>query len=70
MQWLSCFYNFCVDINNVARITVKDVDYHCIIQNISKSEVTDLLPKILCLKIVGIYKKYFPYFQSTQDINK
>ena len=32
-----------VNINNIAIITVKNVDYHCIIHNISKSEASNLL---------------------------
>ena len=44
-------------------IPVKDAYYRCIIHSISK---LDLL-KILYLMIVGIYKKYYLNFQSTQD---
>ena len=32
-----------VNISDVAVITVKNVDYHCIIHNISKSEAINLL---------------------------
>ena len=32
-----------VDISNIAIITVKNVDYRCIIHNISKSEAINLL---------------------------
>ena len=32
-----------VNISDIAIITVKDVDYHCIIHNINKSEVINLL---------------------------
>ena len=35
----------CLNISNVAIVTVKIVDYPCIIHNISKSEATDLLEK-------------------------
>ena len=44
-----------VDISDIAIITLKNVDYRCIIYNISKSEAINLL-KILFLKIMGIYK--------------
>ena len=43
MQWLSRFDNFSVNIKDIAIITVKNVDYRCIIHNISKSEAIDLL---------------------------
>ena len=33
----------CLNISNVAIITVKNVDYCCIIHNNVKSEATDLL---------------------------
>ena len=29
-----------VNISDIAIITIKNVDYHCIIQNVSKSEAT------------------------------
>ena len=45
-----------INIRNIAIITVKNVHYCCIINNISKPEAVDLL-KILFLRIVGIYKK-------------
>ena len=32
-----------VNISDIAIITIKNVDYRCIIQNISKSEAIDLL---------------------------
>ena len=32
-----------VKISDIAIITIKNVDYRCIIQNISKSEATNLL---------------------------
>ena len=35
----------CFNISNIAIITVKNVDYHCIIHNISKSEAIHLLKK-------------------------
>ena len=33
----------CLDISDIAIITVKNVDYRCIIHNISKSEAVNLL---------------------------
>ena len=43
MQWLSQFDNLSVSISDIAIITVKVVDYRCIIHNISKSEAINLL---------------------------
>ena len=33
----------CLNISNIAIVTVKGVDYHCIIHDISKSEAIRLL---------------------------
>ena len=33
----------CLNISDIANITVKNVDYRCIIYNISKSEAINLL---------------------------
>ena len=33
----------CLNISNIAIITVKNVDYHCILYNIRKSEAINLL---------------------------
>ena len=33
----------CLNISNVAIITIKNIDYRCIIHNISKSEAINLL---------------------------
>ena len=33
----------CINISDIAIIIVKNVDYHCIIHNISKSEAINLL---------------------------
>ena len=38
MQWLSWFDDFVLDISVIALITVKGVNYHCIIHDITKSE--------------------------------
>ena len=35
--------NFCLHMSNIAITTVKNVDYHCIIYNIRKSNPTNLL---------------------------
>ena len=32
-----------VNISNIAIVTIKNVDYHCIIHNISKPEAINLL---------------------------
>ena len=37
----------CVNISDIAVITVKDTDYHCIIRNISESEAINLLEHFL-----------------------
>ena len=42
-----------VNISDIAISTIKNVDYGCIIHNISKSEAINLSKKIM-----GIYKKY------------
>ena len=39
-----CLY---LDISNAAIIVVKNVDYRCIIHEISKSEATDLLKNLV-----------------------
>ena len=44
-------------LSDIAIITVKDVDYRCIIHKIDKYEAINFL-KILHLMVVGIYKKY------------
>ena len=38
---------FCLNISDIAIITVKNFDYRCIIHNISKSEVIDLLKNLV-----------------------
>ena len=43
-----------VNVSNIATITTKNVDYRCVIHNISKSKGINLL-KIMGLKIMGIY---------------
>ena len=48
----------CLSISDIAIINVKGIAYFCIIHNISKSEEINLL-KVLCLKMVGIYKNTY-----------
>ena len=50
-----------VDISNIVIVTIENVDYHCIIHSISKSEAINLL-KNSVLEDVGIYKKTLPQF--------
>ena len=40
----------CLSISDITIITVKNVDYCCIIHNISKSEAINLFKKIMFLK--------------------
>ena len=64
--------NLSVNISNIAIITVKNVDYCCIIYNINKSEANSLLKKLCSSKpwiytknIVlsfGLFKAVFFYF--------
>ena len=35
----------CLNMRDIAIITVKDADYHCIIHNVNKSEASNLLEK-------------------------
>ena len=51
-----------VNINDIPIINVKNGDYHCIIESITKSEEVNLL-KTLFLKIMCIYKIYCLKFQ-------
>ena len=50
-----------VNISDIVIVTIKNVDYHCIIHSISKSEASNLL-KNSVLEDVGIYKKYYLSF--------
>ena len=36
----------CLNISNITIITVKNIDYHCIVHNISKFEAINLFKKI------------------------
>ena len=53
-----------VNISNVAIIAVKNVDYCCIIHNISKSEAINLLKNYVLENYGYIYKKYYLSFSS------
>ena len=56
-----------VNISDIAIITVKNVDYRCIIHNISKSESVNLLKKIFFWKSLVYIKKFGLKFHSIQD---
>ena len=43
MQWFSLFVKLSVNISDIAIIIAKNVDYRCIVHNISKSETISLL---------------------------
>ena len=45
------------NVTDIAIITVKNVDYHCIFHNISKSEAINLLKNSVLTEIVVIYKE-------------
>ena len=49
----------CIDISDIALMTVKNVDYRCIIHNISKSEAINLLEKSV-LEDRGYIEKILP----------
>ena len=56
----------CLNISNITIITVKNVDYHCIIHNNSKSETINLLQSGVLGKRSYMLKNCHN-FQSTQD---
>ena len=56
----------CLDMSDITIITVKNIDYFCIIHNISKSEAITLLESV-GLEKRGYIKKYCFNFQSIQD---
>ena len=49
----------CMDISDIALMTVKNVDYRCIIHNISKSEAINLLENSV-LEDRGYIEKILP----------
>ena len=66
----------CLNISDIAIITIKNNDYHGIIHKISKSEAINLFKKSVLedqgyihshKKNYGIYKKYCLKFQSIQS---
>ena len=50
---------FCRILSDIAVITVKNVNWRCIINDIDKSEAINLLENSV-LKIVAIYKNVYP----------
>ena len=57
--WNAChdLTMFSLNIRDIAITTIKNVDYRCIIYNINRSEVIDLLGNSV-IEVVNIYKKY------------
>ena len=57
-----------VTISDIAIITVKNVDYRCIIHSISKYEVINLLKNSVledlayCLKFQSVYSRQFFFY--------
>ena len=56
-----------VNISDIAIITIKNVDYRCIIHNINKSEAINLLKKYVLENREYVYKKYCLNSESTQS---
>ena len=56
----------CVNISDIAIMTIENVDYRCIVHIIRKFEAISSL-KVLCLKIVRIYQKHCLNFWSSQS---
>ena len=50
----------CLRISDITFVTIKNIDYRCVIHNISKSEATNLFKN-------SAIKKYCLKFQSIQD---
>ena len=60
----------CLNISDITIITVKSVNYCCIMHDISKSEAIHLLENfVLELKIVVIYKNHININQVYNDSN-
>ena len=57
----------CLNISYITIVTVKNIDYCCIIHKISKSEAINLLENSVVENCRYIYKKYCLKFQSIQD---
>ena len=56
-----------VNISDIAIITIKNVDYCCIIHSISKYEAINLLESSVLENCGYVLKKYCFTFQSIQD---
>ena len=57
----------CVNTSVIAIITIKNVDYRCIIYNLSKSEANNLFENFILENGGYIYKKYYLTSMSIQD---
>ena len=57
----------CVNTSVIAIITIKNVDYRCIIYNLSKSEANNLFENVILENGGYIYKKYYLTSMSIQD---
>ena len=57
-----------INISDVAIITIKNVDYHCIIYNISKSEALNLLKKFCSWRSRVYIKNHFLNFSLFKTI--
>ena len=55
-----------ININDIAIINIKNVDYRCIVHNSSTSEAAKLVENSVIENCIYI-KKYCLNFQSTQD---
>ena len=64
MQWLSSFVNVCLNISDIAIIIVKNVDYRCIMYNISKSEAINLLESYVLEDRVYVQKNIVLIFSQ------
>ena len=56
-----------LNINNIAIVTIKNVDYRCITHSISKSEAINLLNNSALEGRGYIYTNFFLKFQSIQN---
>ena len=72
-KFQDCVYNgchdlsvLCLNISDIAIITVKNVDYRCIIHNIGKYEAINLLESSVLEGRAYTQKKYCHKFQSIQ----
>ena len=57
-----------LNISDIAILTVKGVNYHCIINDISKSNIIHLL-KMLYLLIMGVYKMHATKINIKNQVN-